>query len=68
MSELLPEQQIEDRGDDTSLIDQNLLLSPDQRIVEHQRALNMVFLFEEAGKKYYEKSQLSSRDSSEEQH
>ena len=68
MSELSPPLFMEGMGEDTSLIEYNLSLSPDQRIMEHQSALDMVFLFEEAGKKYYEKSQLSSRDSSQEQY
>lgn len=40
---------------DLSQIERNLLLTPQQRIVEHQNALNLVVALEAAGKKLRER-------------
>ena len=42
---------------DISQLMRNLMLSPEQRLMEHQTALNLVLELEKAGKKLREQSQ-----------
>jgi hypothetical protein len=48
-----------DWGLDESLLESNLQLTPQERIEQHQAALDLAFSLEEAGKVYREKSQSS---------
>lgn len=42
-------------GIDISLLDCNLSLSPEERLKQHQRSLNIVREFQQAGRRYYER-------------
>ncbi len=47
-------------GLDSTLLDYNLGLTPEQRLQEHQKALDMLLKLEEAGRKHYAESEQSS--------
>ncbi|NCN26283.1 hypothetical protein GW915_01805 [bacterium] len=56
MEEMTKEQFAEKAGFDLNLIERNLQLTPEQRIEEHQSALDLVWQLEEARLTLNEKS------------
>ena len=54
---MTPLQQAEDAGFDLSLVDESLRLSPEQRLLQHQRALELVLAVEQSGRDMHERTQ-----------
>ena len=50
MKSLSPIETAEQAGLDLSLVDENLRLSPEQRVLQHEAALNLVLQMEAAGR------------------
>jgi hypothetical protein len=50
-------QQAEEAGYDLSLVDESLRLSPEQRLLQHQRSLDLVLAMEQAGRELRERTQ-----------
>jgi hypothetical protein len=46
---MTPAQQAEEAGFDLSLVDESLRLTPEQRLLQHQAALELVLAMERAG-------------------
>lgn len=65
MSEMDPVRVAEEAGFDSNLIDHNLALTPEQRLEEHQGALDLVWELEKARMIQNEEPERSSRASSE---
>lgn len=54
---MTPAQQAEAAGIDLSLVEESLRLSPEQRFLQHQRALDMVLAIDRAGREMRERTQ-----------
>lgn len=54
---MTPIQQAEQVGFDLSLVDESLRLSPEQRLLQHQKSLELVLAVEQAGKDMRERPQ-----------
>ncbi|MFO1466608.1 MAG: hypothetical protein U1F35_09240 [Steroidobacteraceae bacterium] len=52
-----PAQQAKETGIDLSLVEASLRLSPEQRLVQHQAALDLVLAAEQAGRELRERTQ-----------
>ncbi len=53
---------LQTQPDEDSLIDYNLSLNPEQRLINHQRALDTINELKKAGKKLYGESYPSSEE------
>ena len=54
---MTPAQQAEHAGFDLSLVEESLRLSPEQRLLQHQAALELVLAMEQAGRELRERTQ-----------
>jgi hypothetical protein len=53
---MTPAQQAEEAGFDLSLVDESLRLTPEQRLLQHQAALELVLAMERAGMELRERT------------
>lgn len=54
---MTPIQKAEEAGFDLSLVDESLRLSPEQRLVQHQKSLELVLAMEQGGRELRERTQ-----------
>jgi hypothetical protein len=54
---MTPVQQAEEAGFDLSLVEESLRLSPEQRLLQHQKSLELVVAMEQAGREMRERTQ-----------